>query len=291
MPLTIFRDVVTCGTWTFNDPNTLPGGVYELGINILDGWDDTVPVDVLVSSRGSRDGDIPSDHFPMRSRHLTLSGWMSCTSRTAALQAWTSLCRDAFPANVDLTLTRAEPDATKQLTVRRAGTIERPTATNMSGPDFRFIVPLQAFDPLKYATTQDINATTGVSGGSVGGVVVPVKVPVVFAGVSVGNLLSVTNAGSHDTKPITTITGPLPSGWRWENDTTGTLMLLDVTLGAGDTLILDHQSELVILNGAVASPMITGDWWPVVPGTNVLRLFGDFDPAATVTVTGRSAWE
>lgn len=292
MPLTIFRDVVTCGSWRFNDPDALPSGVLELGINILDGWDDTAPVDVQVSSRGNRDGDVPSGHFPLRSRHLTLAGWMLCTTRTAALQAFTLMCREAFPSNADLTLSRVEPDATKQLTVRRAGAIERPTSTNMTGPEFRFVVPLQAFDPLKYAMTPDISATTGVSGASVGGVVVPVLVPAMFAGASgQGNMITVSNVGSYDTRPLTTITGPLPAGWRWGNDTTGAQLLLDVDLGTADSLELDHRTESVRLNGYTVAPTLTGDWWTLVPGVNVLRLFGDYSAAATVTVTGRSAWE
>lgn len=295
MPLpTIFRDVVTCGTWTFNDPNVLPTGVYDLGIDILDGWDDTSPVDVLVSSRGDRDGDIPAAHFPLRSKKVTLSGWAKCTDRIAARQAFTALCASAFPSNVDLTLTRAEPDAAKQMTVRRAGSIELPAATNVTGPEFRFLVPLQAFDPLKYAVALDINATAGIAGLSSGGLEVPVVLPAAIApsaGEGPPSLISAHNAGSYDTRPVTTITGPLPTGWHWSNTTTGLTFQLDQSLGVGDSLVLDHRTETAILNGYPVSPAITGDWWAIAPGDNVLRLYGDFDPAASVTVVARSAWE
>lgn len=291
-PLTIFRDKLTCGTWTFNDPLNLPTGVTQLGVNILDGWDDTMPIDVLVTSRGSRDGDVPSSHFPARSRNVTLSGWMYCTSRTAARLAWTNLVANAFPSNVDLVLTRFEPDTAKQLTVRRAGSIELPPAMNLTGPHFRFLVPLIAPDPLKYSSTVDLNATTGIAGLSSGGLVVPVLLPAVFTAASGQlNQLSVTNVGSYPTRFVTTITGPLPTGWHWDNSTTGFTLGLDVDLGMGDVLVLDHAAETATFNDVQISPAIVGDWWDLPPGPNVLKLYGNFDPAATVTVTGRSAWE
>src|SRR5438552_3689654 len=183
-PLTISREKLTIGTWTFNDPMNMPSGVTQLGVNILDGWDDTMPIQALVTSRGARDGDVPSAHFPARSRIVTLSGWMYCTSRTAARLAWTNLVANAFPADTDLTLTRYEPDVVKQLTVRRSGAIELPPAMNLTGPHFRFLVPLMAFDPLKYAAVVDINGTTGVAGQSSGGIVVPIKVPILFTAAS-----------------------------------------------------------------------------------------------------------
>jgi len=290
--ITIFRDKVTCGTWTFNDPATLQPGVTQIGVNILDGWDNTMPIQALSTSRGGRDGDVPSDHFPARARTVNLGGWLYCTSRTTARQAWTSLAANAFPLNVDLTLVRYEPDGAKQLTVRRSGQIELPSETNASGPHFRFLVPLTAYDPLKYATTLDINATTGVAGGSVGGLVAPVKLPAIFA-IAAGqaNQLNVIDSGSYATKPVTTITGPLPTGWHWDNTTTGDTLGLDITLGVSDVLVLDHAAETASLNGASISAAIVGAWWPIVPGPNVLKLFGDYDSRAGVTVTGRSAWE
>jgi hypothetical protein len=289
---TIFKDKLTIGTWTFNDPATLQPGVTQIGVNILDGWDDTAPLNALVTSRGNRDGDVPSDHFPLRSRVIMLGGWLYCTNRTTARQAWASLAANAFPLNTDLTLTRFEPDAAKLVTCRRSGSIELPSATNASGPHFRFLVTLMAFDPLKYSATIDLNATTGIAGGSSGGVVAPVLAPVVVTAASgQQNQLNVTNAGSYATKPLVTITGPLPTGWHWDNTTTGDSLALDLALGGGDSLVLDHLVETATLNGRVVSPAITGNWWSIPNGPSVLKLFGDYSPLATVTVTGRSAWE
>jgi hypothetical protein len=289
---TIFKDKLTVGTWTFNDPMTLQPGVTQIGANILDGWDDTSPVQALVTSRGNRDGDVPSDHFPLRSRVIMLGGWLYCTSRTTARQAWASLAANAFPLNTDLTLVRYEPDAAKQVTCRRSGQIELPPATNASGPHFRFLVTLMAFDPLKYAATLDINATTGIAGASSGGVVAPVVAPVVVTAASGQlNQINAYNGGSYETRPLVTITGPLPSGWHWDNTTTGQSLALAVSLGAADSLILDHSTQTATLNGTVVSPAITGNWWTIIHGPNVLKLFGDFSTTATVTVTGRSAWE
>lgn len=290
--VTIFKDKITCGTWTFNDPGNLPAGVTQLGINILDGWDDTMPVQALITSRGARDGDVPSSHFPARSRQITLSGWMYCTSRTAARKAWTDMVAHAFPLDTDLTLVRYEPDVVKQVTCRRSGSIELPPATNRSGPHFRFLVPLMAFDPLKYSSTVDLNQTTGIAGLSNGGVVAPILLPIVFTAVAgQQNQIAVNNVGSYTTRPVVTITGPLPIGWHWDNITTGFTLGLGVNLGASDVLVLDHAAETATLNNVQVSPAIVGAWWAIPPGPNILKLFGNFDPGATVTVTGRSAWE
>jgi hypothetical protein len=289
---TIFRDVVTCGAWTFNNPAVLPAGVTQLGINILDGWDDTAPMELRISSRGTRDGDIPADRFPLRSRHITLSGWMYCTSRTAARLAHTALVRDAFPRNANLTLTRFEPDAAKFVTCRRENQIELPPLQNHTGPHFRFLVPLIATDPLKYASTLDMTGSAGVVGVSTGGVVMPVKMPMVFLiGSGEANQVSVTNTGDADSYPVTTITGPLPSGWRLENGTTGEALLLDISLAASDSLVIDHRLQTVLLNSFPVPPGINGDFWSLAPGVNVIRLFGAFDPAAMFSIVARSAWE
>lgn len=289
---TIFSDVVTSGTWTFNNPAMLPFGVTQLGCNILGGWDDSAPFDALYSTRGARDGDVPSDHFPLRSREVVLGGWMYCTSRTVARQRFADLCGNAFPINVDFVVTRAEPDATKQITVRRSGPVEIPLETNQDGPHYRFLVTLRAFDPLKYAAAIDINATTGVAGVSSGGIAVPIVVPIVFTPVQgQANQILATNAGSYETRPVTTITGPLPTGWHWDNVTTSESLALDVSLATGDVLVLNHATESVTLNDTPAAPAITGDWWPLAKGPNLLKLYGDYSPLASVTVVGRSAWE
>jgi hypothetical protein len=289
---TIFQDKVTCGAWTFNDPLTLPAGVTQLGAFILNGWDDTPPMDVLVSSRGTRDGDVPADRFPIRSRPLTFGGWLYCVDRTAAINARSALARDVFPRDTDLTFVRHEPDAAKQLTVRRSGEIEYPPMMNLTGPHFRFLVTLRAFDPLKYATTDDIFGSVGVSGTSSGGRTYPALYPKVYAAAAgQSNVLTVVNNGGHETRPVTVITGPLPAGWRWVNETSGQFIGLNATLEEGASLVLDHRRELVLVNGFEIAPAITGDWWGLRPGSNTLRLFGEFNASAQATVSGRSAWE
>jgi hypothetical protein len=288
---TIFQDKVTCGAWTFNDPLTLPAGVTALGANVLNGWDDRPPIDVLMSSRGTRDGDVPADRFPFRSRPLTFGGWLYCVDRTAAINARTALARDVFPRNVDLTFVRHEPDAAKQMMVRAAD-IEYPPMMNVTGPHFRFLVTLRAFDPLKYATTVDISGSVGVSGTSSGGRTYPALYPKVYAAAAgQSNVLTLVNLGGHETRPVTTITGPLPAGWRWVNETSGQFIGLNVTLEEGANVTLDHQRELVLVNGVQIAPAITGDWWGLLPGSNALRLFGEFNASAQATVSGRSAWE
>jgi hypothetical protein len=289
---TIFQDKVTCGEWTFNDLSVLPPGVTQLGAYILDGWDDTPPLDVLLASRGTRDGDVPSEHDPYRSRQIRFGGWLHCVSRTAAIQARATMARSVFPRNTDLTFTRFEPGAAKQLTVRRAGEIEYPAGFNLTGGAFRFLVTLRAYDPLKYATTEDIAGECGVSGTSSGGRIYPRTYPLTYqSAAGQGNLLTVFNSGSHRTYPVTVLTGPLPAGWRWVNETLGVSLSLGVSLAEGSTLMLDHRREMALVGAVPLSPGIVGDWWPLEPGFNTMRLFGEYSAIAKANIVARSAWE
>jgi hypothetical protein len=101
-----------------------------------------------------------------------------------------------------------------------------------------------------------------------------------------------TNAGTASSAPTVSITGPLVrGGWRLVNDTTGEDLTMDVGLATGDIMEIDFSNELVYVNGFLVSPSIRGDFWRVVPGVNVIKLYADYDPASTFTISTYSAWE
>lgn len=294
---TIFRDRVdifaTTATsgWTFNDTTAaVPTGVYQAGCDELDGWDDSGPIDALVTSRGQVDGDIAASLFPARSRDITMSGWVLADARVSALQARTALKAIAFPRSTDLYLIRHEPDATKYLTVRLAGQVEYPIENN-AGFGFRFSAPLVAVDPFKYSFDIDIQGTCGVVGVSSGGFEFPLVFPLEVAGATgQTNQLSLVNAGDEPTGPICTITGPLAAGWRLSNETTGEYLVVNVDVPPGTDLTVDCRSQVVRLGDQVLDAQIDGEFWRLVPGTNTVKLFGEYDPAAALTINAQSAW-
>jgi phage-related protein len=102
----------------------------------------------------------------------------------------------------------------------------------------------------------------------------------------------VTNGGTADTKPYIVIHGPLVAGgWHLTNVTTGGDFKIDVGVATTDTLVLDFKNQVVTLNGALVTSTIRGDFWSVVRGTNTIKLYADYDPAVSFTVTIYSAWE
>jgi hypothetical protein len=288
---TAFQDKITCGSWTFNDNSALPLDLRRLGVNILDGWDDTPTADVIVTSGGTRDGDIAAPRFPVRARTVQLGGWLYTPSRASSIRARTALARDAFPRNTVLRLTRYEPDATKYLNVQRTS-IECPWQTNSVPTAFRFLVSMVAVDPFKYSSTVDLTGVAGVVGISSGGFTYPQHFPATLTGVQGDTqLISVVNQGSASAYPVVTIHGPLPIGWRWTNVTTGGSIQFGITVSAGDELVIDHKLQTAALNGQDISASIAGDWWLLAPGLNVLKLFGEYDPNANVSLSARSTWE
>lgn len=295
--LTIFHDRIalfptdSAAGAAFNDVSvTLPDGVFQMGCNVLDGWDDTFPIDAPVVTRGQIDGDIWATLFPARARHVVMGGWVTANSRENAVRARTWLNVNAWPRSRDLYLVRYEPDATKYLTVRREGSATFPKE-NSAGFAFRFETPLVAVDPTKYALNIDISGTCGVAGVSSAGFQFPMVYPwQVPAGAGATSQLNLVNNGDEPTGPVCAIRGPLSAGWRLSNLTTGKDILVNVDVPALTDLIVDCRQQTVVMAGQTLDAQITGDFWTLQPGANTVKLFGEFDEDASLTVTAQSAW-
>lgn len=286
---TIFRDKVVVGTTTFNDAALRPAGAQSWGIDVLDGWKTSPDLDVTLNKISDVDGEVMGDFQSIRSRYLTVGGYVLAESR-ALSDGLEDVLANTFRRNADLILERYEP-VPKFLRCRRVGPIE---ITSPMDNGWRFTLDLVAPDPFKYSVTPVGPFTAGVAGLSSGGRVYPRTYPLEYTTISSGgaNLVTLVNAGTASTAPIISITGPLTrGGWRLSNETTGETLLMDIGLSATDTLDIDFALELVRLNGYVTSPTIKGDFWRVVPGVNIIKLYADYDPASSFTITIYSAWE
>lgn len=94
-----------------------------------------------------------------------------------------------------------------------------------------------------------VNSVTGVLPSSVGtGAKFPWTFPVNF-GPSTGGTLQVANNGLYPAKPVYKITGPVTNP-RITNPATGQFIRVNLTLGAGDVVLVDSDSHIVRLNGA-----------------------------------------
>lgn len=291
---TIWRDVVTCGTVTWNDAGELPlitaGEIVNWGFDVLVGWHETPDVEAEFAPKGLVDGEVPAEFFPVRGRQVTMGGYASASTRAGAEELYDVIVRDGFPRNTELEFVRHEP-VPKLLKGYRNG----PIACSWTGPtNFRWGVSFRAPDPLKYGFVP-LTGSSGVAGVASGGRTYPRTYPLEYDTTSSGeaNGVVLNVLGTAETHKFqVTLNGPLTKGgWRISNDSTGDLLKVDIGLLTTDVLLVDFETETVLLNGDVLTAIITGDFFGLKPGVNILKLYADFDPAAQISVEAFSAWE
>lgn len=282
---TIYRDKVVLNGLTFN----APGSPFHM--DVMDGWNNTVDLDVVVAPQGNSDGAVWGSRFPAKEKYVILGGYCTAPTRMEAATRWDEVVR-AFRRNSELLLQRYEP-IPKQMKVKLASRIE-PEVGGDYGEAFRFTATVVAQDPFKYSVEEKVTPTVGISAGGVAGRSYPRTYPLVYTAIEgADNFSTFNNLGTADTAPVSRILGPLPpGGWRIMNDTTGQSLGFNVGVLEGQVLEIDHREHEAFLNGFPITSKKSGEWWRLVPGINKLRLSaGDFNPTASYTVTARSAWE
>lgn len=303
---TIFRDRVTAQrrlsaegeeevlatAVEFNNWSLRPAGSIDWWIDGMDGWDKSAELEVRSNTRsGQTDGEVAAAYFPARARHMLVTGWVQAETRAAAESCSDIIVRDAFPTNDYIKLVRYEA-VPKYLWVRVSGPHE---ILRVSQEAFRWVVPVMAEQPFKLSNSalDNESGSSGVAGLSSGGRTYDRVYPLEYSVTSEGDDNSVVlfNHGTAPTYPVITIVGPLPTGgWRITNDTYGDSLTFDVGLTLTDTLTIDFEEQIALLNGYPITATITGDFWTVRPGANVIKLFSTFDPDAGFSAEIRSAW-
>lgn len=151
------------------------------------------------------------------------------------------------------------------------------------------ILQYDVADPRWYDDTETVLSTVAATSG--GGRTYDRTYPLTYAAGGTGGNLTVTNAGNFPTRPVLTITGPATSP-RAENVTAGRHLLFDLTLGAGDFLVVDMDARTILLGGTASrySSLAPGSsWWDLAPGENQLK-YTSADSMGTLEVRYRSAW-
>lgn len=159
---------------------------------------------------------------------------------------------------------------------------------------FKSVVPIEmtAADPLIYGSTMKTSGPTGLPSPTVG-LMFPVTFDTTFGATSGGSLV-VTNAGNYITAPVFTIVGPVTSPMVTFTPT-GQFFGLNLTLAAGDTVVIDMGARTVTLNGTAYrfNTVVNGSsWWGIPVGTWSIGLSSsDSAPVAgTFAVNYRDAW-
>jgi hypothetical protein len=290
---TIYRQRCEANGVVFNVPAEQPVEAFNWAIDDLPGWKSTPEPVVQSTDLGAlRDGENFGDFWPVRSRFITVAGYVFAGTEAQAEALHDRLVRDAFPRNKDLVFTRYEA-VPKYVTYRRAGALETDWSAVRTG--FRWQTTIACKDPFKYGS-DTLSATAGTAGQSTSGVSFPITFPFFFTSLEVGNdntTAALLNRGTaYSNHIIADITGPLTrGGWRLRNDTTDEEILFDMGLGTGETMQLDFAKQQVYVNGFPFNARRIGTWWRLAPGNNAIRLYASFNEATTVTVTAESAWE
>jgi hypothetical protein len=199
--------------------------------------------------------------------------------------------QQAVPVSNLATLRYDEP-VPKQMLVRRSGKI---TGKPLTLTDIQFTIPLVAPDPRKYGTVLQ-SVTFNAAPATGGGAVMPITLPMVLPPLAPGGSIAVTNAGTFETRPLITITGPVAAP-ALVNVTTGqTVSWSAVTVPAGQPFAADFSLAQATLNGAYRSADPFSSWWnlppgPGVPGgTSTIAVQGQSDSGASVQIQWYPAW-
>ncbi len=151
-------------------------------------------------------------------------------------------------------------------------------------------IEMVATDPMIYSATESMGATTLPSAG--GGVTFPMVAPITFGAVSTGGSLTAVNGGSFDADVTFRIDGPATNP-RIESLTAGRTIALNMTIGAGEFVVIDTKSRTVLLGGTASrySFLDTDSrWFALAPGSNVITFRASTPTVATLSAAWRSAW-
>lgn len=277
------------GTLTFND--TASGSYYWLnGIDGMDGAAVRTNVDV----KPQRDGAILHNSY-LGARTIVLTGQVvagSFETRRTMLDDLAAHVVSILRANGTLRFTPTGGSA-RQLTVRAFD-----KAVVRGGVVKEFQLTLLAPDPFVYSDTLFSASTSPLTGGgTAGGVALPHAFPFSFGEYTAGGEVTVTNSGNVNSYPVVRVYGPITAP-TLRNLTTGSVLSFPgLSVSAGSYAALDMAAETARLDDLASSPLIryldvaSSEFWPLIPGSNIVRLTGSsFSSATNATVLYRHAF-
>jgi hypothetical protein len=264
----------------------------------IDGWDSP---DVQGSGVIPRSGDHGAWASPQYYAARTMTLTVMASAPTQALR---DLARTILQAAVpisDLAILTYDEPVPKQAAVRRSGKV---TEAYPTLDDVVFTVGLVAPDPRKYGTVQRSLSAGLAPPNAGGGMIVPFTLPVTLQAAPPPANVSMVNNGNFETPLVAVITGPV-SAPVLANLTTGqAVSWSNVSLGAGDLLVVDFLNRQSWFNPSVPSltpgiPSTGGtyypadvpsSWWQIAPGSNTLYFSGETSGGSTATVYYQDAY-
>lgn len=255
-------------------------------LQTLEGWD-SPEIRAEFTDREADHGTWASPVY-LGSRPVTLAGTIVAPSRALLESAMERLRTAAGLTDTVLTVWET---VSKQAVVRRSGKLLVQYVTDTVAT---YSVMVTAADPRRYSTTQQ-SGTTGLPATS-GGLAFPSAFPLTFSATVVSGQINAVNAGSADTRPVLTITGPViaPVIAALYPDGTVRQLIYSLDLVTGDVLTIDTDAHTVLLGSVSRRRFMTvAGGWPVIPaGSAVNYQFqsGTYNATAMLTAAWRSAW-
>lgn len=260
------------------------------------GWD-SPPAAGSVVQRSADHGGWPAPQY-YGPRVLTLLCSAEAPTQALRDQARAQL-QQVMPtgtSSTDLaTFALLEP-VPKQVRVRRNGGAPVPeTCPTLTSVDFS--IPMVAPDPRKYAT-QPQQASVILPVPIINPLVLPATGPVTFPGGVPPESVTITalNAGTFETRPQLTLTGPITSPAIVNANTGQQITYSGLTLGASDVLEIDTDNRQSFRNGQFQPADPSSSWWvlqggtPENPGVTTVFVSGTTPGGAQLSMTWSSAW-
>lgn len=264
-----------------------PATPYEL--------DDFAGLDDLPDSRTS-DTARPSDHglFPgtdfAAGRVVDLTVKVEAANAAAFRTALDALINvtDLQPAELPLTFRLPGMSANRRINVRPRRRAVMPV-NGLYSKITKVALQFFATDPRVYADDETVLTTGAATSG--GGRTYNRVYPLTYAAGGTGGSIAALNAGTFPTRPVLKITGPSTNP-KIENVEANASLTFNLTLAAGEFLVVDLAARTVLLGGTASrySSIVLGSaWWELPPGTSTIR-FSSADSQGTLELRYRSAW-
>lgn len=250
------------------------------------------------SSPGIRTGSMPRPHQDgaygghgwAAAAQLELAGKIVGATSWSDLEAKATALIAACWVNESADLVVDTEARLRVMGVRSVGDapIEIVESNSYTSADWR--VTWEALDPRLYSGTihSGVTALPLIAGG----VAFPMAAPISFGDPAGGGSIVVVTTGSAPAPWSARIDGPIsqPSITHQE---LGRTLTFDITLLAGEYLLIDSADRTVLLNGTASrySTLRRPDWFDLYPGPalNTIR-FNGTTGAGTLTFTWQDAW-
>jgi hypothetical protein len=154
-------------------------------------------------------------------------------------------------------------------------------------------VQLKALDPRIYSS--DLESLQTVLQSLTGGRSYPLSFPRSYGAGAAAGTLTATNDGTYPTPVVLTVTGPLQDPIIEHIEKGRVLEFEDITLAAGEELIIDTGRKTALLNGVTSrrNLMKRAEWFLLDPGDNNIRFSSAISgpgQTGTLDIEFRSAW-